>query len=319
MMRNRLGSRFKNWFHRLSRNRNLKRISRLMDLSDMKLGRKTRKYFLRLRRSLHSRRQLLYTSENLNDFIDFLNNMDFLLTSLGELFIVLIIACLFINMPSTIKCIVPACSPIILVLIGVFTKFFTIAPSECNWPVRYKSFFTHTGSVGKIMSRLWKNKDKTFIKSNDNKQYYFGSYINNYFEGFNQMAPILNMNMDYLDKPEYWSDEDYGRFMRIVLSYAFIYESADNHPDKDVLSDFINSNEVQSTAREVLDDVHERKNRICGTGTNKDTNTEEYSSAIMDEPDYDTIRSKDIQSRVTGKADEVRNILNENRMESGLG
>ena len=164
------------------------------------------------------------------------------------------------------------------------------------------------------MSRLWKNSDSSDVKNiNDN------GFFNSYFEGFNQMASPLNMDMDYLDEPEYWSDEDYGRFMRIVLSYAFIYESADGHPDKDTLSKFINSDEVQNTAREVLDDVRERKNRILDADTSKDTSTEESSLTIVDESDYDTIRSKDIQSRIAGKANEVRNILNENRMESGLG
>lgn len=165
------------------------------------------------------------------------------------------------------------------------------------------------------MSRLWKNSDSLDVKNiNDN------GFFNSYFEGFNQMASLLNMDMNYLDEPEYWSDEDYGRFMRIVLSYAFIYESADGHPDKDTLSEFINSYEVQSEAREVLDDVRNRKNRILDADTSVDISTEEYSSAIMDEPDYDTIRSKDIQSRIAGKANEVRNILdNENLTESKLG
>ena len=111
--------------------------------------------------------------------------------------------------------------------------------------------------------------------------------------------------------------------MRIVLSYAFIYESADGHPDKKVLSEFINSDEVQSTAGKVLDDVRKRKNRICGIDTSKDTSTEESSSTIVDEPvetDYDTIRSKDIQSRIAGKANELHTVLDsENLTESKLG
>lgn len=63
-----------NWLRKVSRSRMLRRIDRLMSLSDMELGRKTRKYFLRLRRILNMRRRLLNLSDrihNLGEFWDF--------------------------------------------------------------------------------------------------------------------------------------------------------------------------------------------------------------------------------------------------------
>jgi len=315
----------RDWFHKVARSRMLRRIGKLMDLSDMKLGKKTRKYFLRLRRILNMRRRLLNLSDRIHNLGEFWDSDDFLanymmyisiFTIMG--FIGSIIDPKFLSLIDTTSIILILALPIILFFGRIFLLIITTSSDDYDWPARYKSRLTHTGAIGKVMSRLWKNSDSSDVKNiNDN------GFFNSYFEGFNQMASLLNMDMDYMDNPEYWSDEDYGRFMRIVLSYAFIHESADGHPDKATLSEFINSNEVQSTAREVLDDVRERKNRILDADTSKGTSIEESSSTIMDEPigtDYNTIRSKDIQSRIASKANEVRNILdNKNKLESGLG
>lgn len=208
-------------------------------------------------------------------------------------------------------------APIVFVGVFAFPVLLVLmvlnSPSLYSWPVHYRSGLAHTRAIGKVMDLLWKNSVET---NND-------GFVGDFFDGFNRMASILHVDMDELDESKYWSDEDYGRFMRIVLSYAFIYESADGHPDKDALSEFINSDEVQNTAREVLDDVRERKNRMLGADTNEAANTEEYSSTIVDEsvePDYDTIRSRDIQSRIAGKADELHTVLDsENLTESKLG
>lgn len=60
-----------NWLRKVSRRRSLRRIDRLMGLSNMKLGRKTRKYFLRLRRSLNIKRNLLKLSDRVNNLGEF--------------------------------------------------------------------------------------------------------------------------------------------------------------------------------------------------------------------------------------------------------
>lgn len=314
-----------NWLRKVSRSMMLRRIVRLMGLSDMKLGRKTRKYFLRLRRILNMRRRLLNLSDRIHNLGEFWDFDDFQTNYIMYINIIVIIGFIgfiidpkFLSSIDTTSIILTLALPIILFFGRIFLLIVTTSSDDYDWPARYKSRLTHTGPIGKVMNRIWKNNNDSGVEpiNNDNR------FFNSYFEGFNHMISLLNMNMDYLDEPEYWSDEDYGRFMRIVLSYAFIYESTDGHPDKDTLSEFINSDEVQNTAREVLNDVRERKNRICGTDTNKDTNTNE-SSSIADNPvetDYDTIRSKDIQSRIAGKANEVRTVLdNENLTESKLG
>lgn len=296
-----------NWFHKIARSRMLRRIDRLMSLSDMELGRKTRRYFMRLRRQLKVRNGLFKTSEAVNHTILNMAVEISMMWCMGSITIMKIF-CGILRVSAPIVFVGVFAFPFLLVLM-VFNS-----PSLYRWPVRYRSGLAHTRAIGKVMDRLWKNSVET---NND-------GFVGDFFDGFNRMASILHVDMDELDDPKYWSDEDYGRFIRIVLSYAFIYESADGHPDKAALSEFINSDEVQFTAREVLKDVRERKNRICDTAdTNKDTNTEESSSTIVDEPvetDYDTIRSKDIQSRIAGKANEVRTVLNnENKMESRLG
>ena len=313
----------KDWFHRISRRRSLRRIDRLMSLSDMKLSRKTRKYFLRLRRSLNIKRNLLKLSDRVNNLGEFWDiGFEYFLVCSMMYYICIFIISFIISViglqlsPIVIAFILAFTGPLVLFFVKILINFLTTSPSDYNWSTSYKSHLNHTGPIGKVMSRLWKNRSNSGVKStNDNR------FFNSYFEGFNQMVSLLNMNMDYLDEPKYWSDEDYGRFMRIVLSYAFIYESADGHPDKDVLSEFINSDEIQNTAREVLNDVRERKNRICGADTNKDTNTEESSSKIENKPDPvivsqtndrtdpNIIRSEDIQSRIVGKTDRLHNIL----------
>ena len=332
MMKNRLSTRLRNWLHRLSKNRNLKRIDRLMGLSDMKLGRKTRKYFLRLRRSLNIKRSLLKLSDRVNDLGEFggfgdVNPEGFIVPFIVYIGMFVIAGFISSIMQSESSSSIGAATPIFLVLalpfIVLFGKFLinflTTSPDEYNWPIPYKSRFTHTGTIGKVMNRLWRNRDSSDVKNiNDNG--FFGSY----FEGFNQMASLLNMNMDCLDEPEYWTNEDYGRFMRIVLSYASIYESADGRPDTDVLSEFLNSDDVQSTAREVLDDVRERKNRICGTDTDEESSISDSSSiadesgklAVTVEIDPDTARSEDAQTRLVDKTNELRYALDEEHRES---
>ena len=324
-MRNRLGNSFKNWIHRLSRSRSLKRIDRLMGLSDMKLGKKTRKYFLRLHKNLAMREQLVNISTVVSNICS--TSFDTFIFFPGSILLVNSIV-FFIGICSDLINRPLETFPIIMffnigmVILATINAIIAYnSPSEYTWNTRYKSCFTHTGPIGKVMNRLWKNNNGSGVKSNNNR------FFSSYFEGFNQMASLLNMNMDCLDESEYWTNEDYGRFMRIILSYAFIYESADGKPDKKILSEFINSDEVQNTAREVLDDVRERKDRICGTDTNKDTNTDE-SSSIADNPDPvainqtndgtdpNIIRSEDIQSRIVGKTDRLHNILdNEMRIE----
>lgn len=295
-----------NWVHKVSRSRMLRKIDRLMGLSDMKLGRKTRKYFKRLRRQLKVRNGLFKASDAVSNTILNMAVEISVMWCMGSITIMKIF-CGILRVSAPIIFVGIFAFPVLLVLM-VFNS-----PSIYRWPARYRSGLAHTGAIGKVMDRLWKNSVET---NND-------EFVGDFFDGFNRMASILHVDMDELDEPKYWSDEDYGRFMRIVLSYAFIYESADGRPDKEVLSEFINSDEVQNTTREVLDDVLKRKNRICGTGTSKDTSIEESSSTIVDEsvePDYDTIRSRDIQSRIAGKANEFHTVLNsENLTESKLG
>lgn len=332
MMKNRLSTRLRNWLHRFSKNRSLKSIDRLMGLSDMKLGRKTRKYFLRLRRSLNIRRRLFSLSDRVNDLGKFgqfndSNPEGFIVPFIIYIGMFVIAGFISSIMQSESSSSIGAATPIFLVLalpfIVLFGKFLinflTTSPDEYNWPILYKSRLTHTGTIGKVMNRLWRNRIGSVVKSNNSN-----GFSGSYFEGFNQMASLLNMNMDCLDEPEYWTNEDYGRFMRIVLSYAAIHESADGHPDKKVLSEFLNSDDVQSTAREVLDDVRERKDRICGTDTDEESNTIGSSSiadesgelAVTVEIDPDTVRSEDVQARLVDKTNELRYALDEEHRES---
>ena len=281
-----------NWLRRVSRSRMLRRIDRLMGLSDMKLGRKTRKYFKKLHRSLNMTNSLLKANEAASNTILNMAVEISVMWCMGSITIMKIF-CGILRVSAPIVFTGIFAFPVLLVLMVLNS------PDMYCWPVRYRIGLAHTGAIGKVMDRLWKN---SFETNND-------GFVGDFFDGFNRMASILHVDMDELDEPKYWSDEDYGRFMRIVLSYAFLYESADRHPDKETLSEFINSDEVQSAARGVLDDVRKRRDRICGTGTSKDTSTEESSSAIVDEPDYDTIRFKDIQSKIAGKANELHTVL----------
>ena len=297
-----------------------------MGLSDMKLGRKTRKYFLRLRRSLNIRRLLFKLSNKVSDLGEFGNFNPEKFLGPFMVYIGMFVIAGFISsiMQSESSSSIGAATPIFLVLalpfIVLFGKFLinflTTSPDEYNWPILYKSRFTHTGTIGKVMSRLWRNRIGSGVKSNNDNGFTYS-----YLEGFNQMASLLNMNMDCLDEPEYWTNEDYGRFMRIILSYASIHESADGKPDKEVLSEFINSDEIQNTAREVLNDVRERKDRICGT---KESSTSK-SPSIADEPgklavtveiDPDTVRSEDAQTRLVDKTNELRYAFDEEHRES---
>ena len=309
------------WFHKVSRRRALRIIDRLMGLSDMKLGKKTRKYFLRIRRSLNIKRNLLKLSDRVNDLGEFWDIEYFLICFMMYYIIIGFLISIIGLQISLLSPIVTAfissafTLPIVLFFVKILINFLTTSPSDYDWPILYKSRFAHTGTIGKVMDRLWRNRIGSGVKSNNDNEFAYS-----YHEGFNQMASILNMNMNCLDEPEYWTNEDYGRFMRIILSYAFIYESADGKPDKEVLSEFINSDDVQSTAGEVLNDVRERKDRICGTDTGEEASTGESSSpgelAVTVEIDPDTVRSEDVQARLVDKTNELRYALDEEHRES---
>ena len=296
-----------NWLRRVSRNRMLRRIDRLMGLSDMELGRKTRRCFMRLRRQFKVRNGLFKTSEAVNNTILNMAVEISMIWCMGSITIMKIF-CGILRVSAPIVFVGIFVFPILLVLMVLNS------PSLYSWPVHYRSGLAHTRAIGKVMDRLWKNSVET---NND-------GFVDDFFDGFNRMASILHVDMNELNEPKYWSDEDYGKFMRIILSYAFIYESADGNPDKEVLLEFLNSDEVQSTAREVLDDVRERKDRICGTDTNEESSTSD-SSSIADEPselvvtveiDPDTVRSEDAQTRLVDKTNELRYAFDEEHRES---
>ena len=110
-----------NWFHRTAKNRMLRRIDRLMGLSDMKLGKKTRNYFLRLRRILNMRRRLLNLSDRIHNLGEFWDFDDFQINYIMYINIIVIIGFIgfiidpkFLSSIDTTSIILTLALPIIL-------------------------------------------------------------------------------------------------------------------------------------------------------------------------------------------------------------
>ena len=117
----------RDWFHKVSRRRALLRIDRLMGLSNMKLGKKTRKYFLRLRRSLNMKRRLLNLSDRIHNLGEFWDFDDFQTNYMMYINIIVIIGFIgfiidpkFLSSIDTASIILTLALPIILFLVEFF-------------------------------------------------------------------------------------------------------------------------------------------------------------------------------------------------------
>lgn len=259
------------------RNRILHRIDKLMDLTDIQLGRKVRKYFL------HLNRKTFIIRNTLRIGIDFLIIMVPILIGILQINEVMIIIFL---------------SFMLLVIFGMI-----------EWAISVTIMFYHLvirrGPIGRIMDPIvdWSDKCST--------TYYDYSYVS-----FSDLVSMC-LEPDGVDNINDWSDEELGRFINLVLGCLVIHIKADGSPNEEhALYKFLDGIHADSTTQKITDKVIARReertkreqeleeNRLSGVAESmKNRIVQEEPD---DSPEFRKIR--DLKERLDDRADELRTI-----------
>lgn len=285
----------------MMRKRKLRRINRIMGLTDVQLGRKARRYF---HRSAFSKN---YTWISLKfavlSFINFIG-IDFLSEKIA-------------GNDELLKVSLFTYGSVILLLLSVGITVL----SE-------KLIYTPLGNyglIGGIMNLFgpWKCQHIGRLD--------FPDFIRHSFDN----GPDRQVYFDI----DNWTNEELGRFMRIVTSATAIYVNADGEPDEAVLRNFIRDTHVEDTMNEIKTRILKR--HTCKMQAEQARQFEEARAEIVweeqerlrrrrehkvasedmadtmkammvqEEPDKDNpdyIRLVNLKNRLDDSADELRTI-----------
>lgn len=253
------------------RKRILRKIDKLMALTDIQLGRKVRKYFLHLNRKTFIIRNILRIG------IDFLIIMVPILIGIWQLNEAILIIFL---------------SFMLLVIFGVI-----------EWSISVTIMFYHLvirrGPIGSIMDSIVDWSDKCSV-----------DYYGYYYMSFSDLV-YMCLDPDGIDNINDWSDEELGKLMNLILGCLVIHIKADGSPNEDhALYQFLGGIHADSTTQKIADKVISRrekrkeleKNRLSGVAESmKDRIVQEEPD---DSPEFRKIR--DLKERLDEKADELR-------------
>lgn len=282
----------------MMRKRKLRRINRIMDLTDVQLGRKARRYFLRSAKMPHS--SLIITAASIIGIIGLIFfNEKFIETNNLWLYLLAIYA------------------PFIpMALFGVIAMAYR---DLLDTPLG------NHGLIGGIMNLFgpWKCQHMGRLD--------FPDFIRHSFDN----GPDRQVYFDI----DNWTNEELGRFMRIVTSATAIYVNADGEPDEAVLRNFIRDTHVEDTMNEIKTRIlkrHTRKMQAEQTRQFEEARAEiaaeeqerlrrrrEHRAAsedmadtmkammVQEEPDKDNpdyIRLVNLKNRLDDSADELRTV-----------
>lgn len=282
----------------MMRKRKLRRINRIMDLTDVQLGRKARRYFLRSAKMPHS--SLIITAASIIGIIGLIFfNEKFIGTNNLWLYLLAIYA------------------PFIpMALFGVIAMAYR---DLLDTPLG------NHGLIGGIMNLFgpWKCQHMGRLD--------FPDFIRHSFDN----GPDRQVYFDI----DNWTNEELGRFMRIVTSATAIYVNADGEPDEAVLRNFIRDTHVEDTMNEIKTRIlkrHTRKMQAEQTRQFEEARAEiaaeeqerlrrrrEHRAAsedmadtmkammVQEEPDKDNpdyIRLVNLKNRLDDSADELRTV-----------
>lgn len=282
----------------MMRKRKLRRINRIMSLTDVQLGRKARRYFLRSAKMPHS--SLIITAASIIGIIGLIFfNEKFIETNNLWLYLLAIYA------------------PFIpMALFGVIAMAYR---DLLDTPLG------NHGLIGGIMNLFgpWKCQHMGRLD--------FPDFIRHSFDN----GPDRQVYFDI----DNWTNEELGRFMRIVTSATAIYVNADGEPDEAVLRNFIRDTHVEDTMNEIKTRIlkrHTRKMQAEQTRQFEEARAEiaaeeqerlrrrrEHRAAsedmadtmkammVQEEPDKDNpdyIRLVNLKNRLDDSADELRTV-----------
>ena len=215
----------------------VRRMRKLIDMPDGRLGKSVRSYFGRADKALRFVR-----SKN-DDYFEGLTVIVFVATLVLAL-ISFVLAGAFKLLPVLI---------ISLVLISISTVAFFSDGGVWEW---YNGLARYRGRIGAVIRNLYRNDSRRFHKPT--YQYY--AHPNNILDDWNRI-PFITIPHS-LSAPKYWSDSDYGRIMKLVTAYALIYEESDGHPGQKALDSFIYDEEVLNNVKDVVQHVEDRAHRV---------------------------------------------------------
>lgn len=282
----------------MMRKRKLRRINRIMDLTDVQLGRKARRYFRRSAKTPHSSLIIIAAS------------------------IIGIIGLIFFNEKFI------ETNNLWLYLLAIYAPFIPMALFGVI-AMAYRDLLDtplgNHGLIGGIMNLFgpWKCQHMGRLD--------FPDFIRHSFDN----GPDRQVYFDI----DNWTNEELGRFMRIVTSATAIYVNADGEPDEAVLRNFIRDTHVEDTMNEIKTRIlkrHTRKMQAEQTRQFEEARAEiaaeeqerlrrrrEHRAAsedmadtmkammVQEEPDKDNpdyIRLVNLKNRLDDSADELRTI-----------
>ena len=224
---------------KLLKKRRVRRMRKLIDMPDDRLGKSVRSYFV------HANKVLRFTRSKDDDYFEGLNIILFFATLvLAIIFLVFFWA--FELLPALI---------ISLVLFPVSFVLFSKGPENGTWEW-YDGLARYRGRIGAVIRNLYRNDSSRFHKP----KYQYYAHPNNILDDWNRI-PFITIPHS-LSAPKYWSDSDYGRIMKLVTAYALIYEESNGHPRQKALDSFIYDEEVLNNVKDVVQHVEDRAHRV---------------------------------------------------------
>ena len=261
------------------RNWILRKIDKLMDLTDIQLGRKVRKYFLHLNdKNFIIRNTLRISIDFLIILVPILIGVwKFLINPSGSLSYRIFGFALISSLPSLI---------------------FGIVEYAISTTMFYH-LVIRRGPIGSIMDSIVDWSDKCSV---DYHGYYYVSFSN-------LMSECLDP--DGVDNINDWSDEELGGFMNLILGCLVIHIKADGNPNEEQFIDkFLDDTHAKSTMKKITNKVIARKEKRKEIEKNRLSGVAESMKdrIVQDEPDDspEFRKIRDLKERLDEKAENLR-------------
>ena len=218
-----------NFVRKLLKKRRVRRMRKLIDMPDDRLGKSVRSYFV------HADKVICIVRSK-DDYFDGLSIIVFVVT--------LVLTIIFLAVGIIGELLPILIISLVLFSISIVAFFKGIENGNLEW---YNDLARYRGRIGAVIRNLYRNDNSHFHR------YY--SHLN-ILEDWNQIPFITIPNS--LSDPKYWSNSDYGRIMKLVTVYALVYEEADGHPSHEALDSLVYDEDVRNDVQDVVGNVNDR-------------------------------------------------------------
>lgn len=280
------------WWSNFRKQRKLDKFNGLMDMSDVKLGRKTRRYFYRHDNMI---RLNAFLKLALPEVVALIGCAVMLTkTGLAEL-------CLVLGIISIMGCAIS------------FSGMINDASYYWSERTMYRSF--NRGRIGKVMEPFieWHYLHYRIMNCGFKDHDTPGRIL---FESLYEL-PFVNHNDDMrgFNDIDDWTDEELGQFMKLMIGCIAIYVKGDGKPSRKALDKFIDESNARSIASDILNRIAVRKHKES-VRRNRKEESESISLAesmknkiVHEQPDKDNpdyARILNLKKKLDEKADELR-------------